>query len=51
LVTSTMVIVLIKASMLGRISLVSRSTIAGMVVVGKTSTEVNHFSRQLFGIG
>jgi hypothetical protein len=50
LVTPTMVIVLIKASMLGGISPVSRSTIPNRVVVGKTSIEVNHFSRKLFGI-
>jgi hypothetical protein len=50
LVTPTMVIVLIKASMLGGISPVSRSTIPNRVVVGKTSIEVTHFSRKLFGI-
>jgi hypothetical protein len=50
LVTPTMVIVLIKASMLGGISPVSRSTNPNRVVVGKTSIEVNHFSRKLFGI-
>jgi hypothetical protein len=45
-----MVIILIKASMLGGISPVSRSTTASRVVVGKTSTEVNHFTRKLFEI-
>jgi hypothetical protein len=38
LVTLIMVIVLIKASMLGGISLVSHSTTASRVVVGKTLT-------------
>jgi hypothetical protein len=36
--------------MLGGISIVSRSTTASRVVVGRTSTEVNHFSRKLFRI-
>jgi hypothetical protein len=50
MVTPTMVIVLIKASVLGGINPVSHLTTANRVVVGKTSTEVNHFSRKLFGI-
>jgi hypothetical protein len=47
LVTPTL---LIKALVLGGISLVFHSTTAKRVVVGKTSIEVNHFSRKLFGI-
>jgi hypothetical protein len=50
LVTPTMVFVLIKASMLGGTSPVSRSTTTNKVVWGRTSTEVNLLSRILFGI-
>jgi hypothetical protein len=50
LVIPTMIFILIKASMLGGTSPISRSTTANKVVWGRTSTEVNLLSRILFGI-
>jgi hypothetical protein len=50
LVIPTMVLILIKASMLGGKNPVSRSTTTNKVVWGRTPIEVNLLSRILFRI-